>query len=55
MLDTIQFSFLLLLFFVQGVSAMGAMDVVALILGIVIIIFGVCAGIGYYARRRSGA
>jgi hypothetical protein len=56
MLDTIQLSFLLLLFFVvQGVSAMGAMDVIALLIGIVLIIFGVCAGIGFYARKRSGS
>jgi len=56
MLDTIQLSFLLLLFFVvQGVSAMGAMDVIALLIGLVLIIFGVCAGIGFYARKRSGS
>lgn len=56
MLDTLQLSFvLLLLFVVQGVSAMAAIDVIALIIGLVIVIFGVCVGIGYYARRRSGS
>lgn len=55
MLDTIQSSLLFLLFFiVQGVAAMGAMDVIALILGLVILIFGICALLGYYARRKSG-
>jgi hypothetical protein len=34
---------------------MGAMDVIALLIGIVLIIFGVCAGIGFYARKRSGS
>lgn len=56
MLDTLQFSFILLLFFVvQGVSAgMAAIDVIALIIGIVIIIFGICAGIGFYAHKKQG-
>lgn len=56
MLDTLQLSFvLLLLFVVQGVSAMAAIDVIALLIGIVIIIFGVCVGLGYFARRRNGS
>jgi hypothetical protein len=55
MLDIIQSSILFLLFFVvQGVSAFGAMDAIALIIGLVILIFGICALIGFYARRRSG-
>jgi len=56
MLDIFQSSILFLLFFVvQGVSAaMGAMDAIALIIGLAILIFGICALIGYYARRRSG-
>jgi hypothetical protein len=56
MLDIVQSSILFLLFFVvQGVSAaMGVMDVIALILGLAILIFGICALIGFYARRRSG-
>jgi hypothetical protein len=56
MLDIIPCSILFLLFFVvQGVAAaMGAMDVIALIIGLVILIFGLCALIGFYARRRSG-
>lgn len=55
MLDTIQSSFLLLLIFViQGVAAFSAMDAIALIIGLVIAIFGICALIGYCARRRSG-
>ena len=56
MLDTIQSSFLLLLFFiVQGVKAeFKAMDGIALVIGLAIAIFGLCALIGCYARRRSG-
>jgi threonine/homoserine/homoserine lactone efflux protein len=56
MLDIFPSSILFLLFFVvQGVSAaMGAMDAIALIIGLAILIFGICALIGYYARRRSG-
>ena len=54
--DIIPASFLFLLFFVvQGVSAgMGAVDVIALIIGLLILIFGLCALIGFFARRRSG-
>jgi len=56
MLDLIPTSLLFLLFFVvQGVAAgMGAADVIALIIGLVILIIGICALIGFYARRRSG-
>ena len=55
MLDLIPSSLLFLLFFVvQGVAAMGAMDVIALILGLTLLIFGICALIGFYARRRAG-
>jgi len=56
MLDIFPSSILFLLFFVvQGVSAaMGAMDAIALIIGLAILIFGICALIGFYARRRSG-
>ncbi len=56
MLDTIQLSFIiLLLFIVQGVSAaMGAMDAIALVIGLLILVFGICAGIGYFARKRNG-
>lgn len=54
MLDTIPVSFLFLLFFViQGVAAFSAMDAIALIIGLFIGIFGLCALIGYYARRRA--
>ncbi len=55
MLDIVQSSLLFLLFFiVQGVAAMGAMDVIALLLGLGLLIFGLCALIGFYARRRAG-
>ncbi len=54
MLDIVQSSLLFLLFFiVQGVAAMGAMDVIALLLGLGLLIFGLCALIGFYARRRA--
>lgn len=54
MLDTIQSSFILLLFFVvQGVCAFDAWDGIALVLGLVIGIFGLCALIGYLTRARS--
>ncbi len=56
MLDLIQAPLLVLLFFfVQGVEAkMSAMDVIALLIGLAILIFGLCALIGFYARRRGG-
>ncbi|CAF0848261.1 unnamed protein product [Adineta steineri] len=55
MLDSIQASILfIVIFLVQGVAAaMGAMDVIALILGLALLIFGICALIGFYARKRS--
>lgn len=55
MWNTIQLSLIFLLFFaVQGVQAFGAMDTIALLLGLAIGICGLCALIGFYARRRSG-
>ncbi|CAF1605314.1 unnamed protein product [Adineta ricciae] len=53
MFDLVQSSLLfLLIFLVQGVAAMGAMDVIALILGLAMLIFGICALIGFYARKQ---
>jgi hypothetical protein len=55
MLDTIQSSLIFLVFFIiQGVHGFGAMDAIALIIGLFIGIFGLCALIGFYARRRTG-
>ena len=55
MWNTIQVSVIFLLFFaVQGVEAFTAMDTIALLLGLAMGICGLCALIGYYARRRSG-
>jgi hypothetical protein len=54
MLDSVQSSLIiLLLFVVQGVAAFSAMDAIALIIGLAIGIFGLCALIGYCARRRG--
>ncbi|CAF4273090.1 unnamed protein product, partial [Rotaria sp. Silwood2] len=56
MLEIIQSSFIfLLLLIVPSVEAkMTAVDVIALLIGLAILIFGLCALIGCYARRRSG-
>ena len=55
MLNIIQASVLFLLFFVvQGVQAsLSAVDTIALLIGLFLGIFGICALIGYYARRRT--
>jgi len=42
-----------LLLNVPAVAAFDAGDAIALVLGLVIGILGVCACLGYYARRRS--
>ena len=44
--------FLLLLF--PGVEAFDAGDAIALVLGLVIGILGICACLGAYARKRAG-
>ena len=44
--------FLLLLF--PGAEAFDAGDAVALVLGLVIGILGICACLGAYARKRAG-
>lgn len=47
--------FLLFLFaFVQPVAAFDAGDAIALILGLVIGIMGICACLGAYARKKEG-
>lgn len=47
--------FVLLLFaFVQPVAAFDAGDALALILGLIIGIMGICACLGAYARRKEG-
>ena len=46
---------ILLGLFVPTVSAFDAGDAIALVLGLVIGILGICACLGYYARKRSGA
>jgi len=49
-----EFFFVLLAFiftFIAPVAAWGAGDTVALILGIVILIVALCAGLGWWSRR----
>jgi FtsH-binding integral membrane protein len=48
------FVLILAFFFPSPVAAFDAGDGIALVLGLVIGIFGLCACLGYYARRRSG-
>lgn len=38
---------------VPGVAAFDAGDAIALVLGLVIGILGICACLGYYARRKA--
>jgi len=51
------FSFILcfLLSFIVPVSAFDAGDAIALILGILIGIIALCAGLGWWARRQGAA
>lgn len=44
----------ILAFLVPGVEAFDAGDAIALVLGLVIGILGICACLGYYARKRAG-
>ena len=37
-----------------GVAAFDAGDAIALVLGLIIGILGICACLGYYARKRAG-
>lgn len=39
--------------FIPSVAAFDAGDAIALILGLVIGILGICACLGYYARRKA--
>ena len=53
---SLQFAFFVLIFAVciPVVAAFDAGDALALILGLVLGILGICACLGYYARRKSG-
>ena len=56
MADSTKFLPLVLLFLsllFPGVAAFDAGDAIALVLGLVIGILGICACLGYYARRRA--
>lgn len=48
-----QFSLLIFCLFLPGVEAFDAGDAIALVLGLMIGILGICACLGYYARRRA--
>jgi len=48
-----QMILLFLLINVPAVAAFDAGDAIALVLGLVFGILGICACLGYYARRRS--
>ena len=39
---------------IPGVAAFDAGDAIALVLGLVLGILGICACLGYYARKRAG-
>ena len=58
MANEYSFMFLLVIFVLTlvfpGVEAFDAGDAIALVLGLVIGILGICACLGYYARRRAG-
>ncbi|EGW00987.1 Putative transmembrane protein LOC401397 [Cricetulus griseus] len=43
-----------LLLIVPGVEAVEAGDAIALLLGVVLSITGICACLGIYARKRNG-
>lgn len=49
-----QLVFLLICTLIPGVSAFDAGDAIALVLGLIIGILGICACLGYYARKRAG-
>ena len=56
MADSTQTSALVLLvlsLLFPGVAAFDAGDAIALVLGLVIGILGICACLGYYARRKA--
>ncbi|XP_040584548.1 small integral membrane protein 30 [Mesocricetus auratus] len=44
----------MLLLVVPGVEAVEAGDAIALLLGVVLSITGICACLGIYARKRNG-
>ena len=45
---------LMVLVMVPSVAAMTAGDVIALLVGLILGILGICACIGHYARTRAG-
>lgn len=51
--DVLLSALLVILLQVSGVEAFDAGDAIALVLGLVIGILGICACLGYYARRRA--
>ena len=56
MADTMNVALIIFLFlasFIPGVAAFDAGDAIALVLGLIIGILGICACLGYYARRRA--
>lgn len=52
-LAEIPLAIFLLSLFLPGVEAFDAGDAIALVLGLIIGVLGICACLGYYARRRS--
>lgn len=48
-----QIVFLVFCAFIPGVAAFDAGDAIALVIGLIVGILGVCACLGYYARRRA--
>lgn len=50
----LQLIFAILYSLIPGVAAFDAGDAIALVLGLVLGILGICACLGYYARKRAG-
>lgn len=53
MLQILPLAVFILTLFIPGAEAFDAGDAIALVLGLVIGILGICACLGYYARRRA--
>ncbi|CAL1541795.1 unnamed protein product [Lymnaea stagnalis] len=51
--DFIQLVIFVLALFLPGVAAFDAGDAIALVIGLIVGILGVCACLGYYARKRA--
>jgi hypothetical protein len=53
-MSIVQLIFVIFCSLIPGVAAFDAGDAIALVLGLIIGILGICACLGYYARKRQG-